>query len=62
MLEGPPGPPGMQGPRGPKGQKGEAGSKYRITIMVPTFSSKINFRKVTNKMKKYKNDRYNSKT
>ena len=41
MLEGPPGPPGMQGPRGPKGQKGEAGSKYRIMMMVRTFSIKM---------------------
>ena len=59
MLEGPPGPPGMQGPRGPKGQKGEAGSKYRIMMMIMrTFSIKW---KVTNKMMKYKDDRYNSK-
>ena len=41
MLEGPPGPPGMQGPRGPKGQKGEAGSKYRIMMMMRTFSIKM---------------------
>ena len=58
MLEGPPGPPGMQGPRGPKGQKGEAGSKYRIMMMMRTFSIKM---KSYNKMMKYKNNWYNSK-